>query len=83
VALIPDFVSVYYGRGIAPTRAMSAVASTLRITPKDGSMAYTIDGDLYRGEGPLTISMGPAILFVRPAGALIVAPRSDTMERTP
>ncbi len=83
VALIPDFVSVHSGKGIAPSRAMSAVASTLRITPKDASMSYTIDGDLYRCEGPLTISMGPPILFVRPAAALIVAPRSDTMERTP
>ncbi len=83
VALIPDFVPVHAGRGIAPSRAMSAVASTLRITPKDGSMSYTIDGDLYRGEGTLTISMGPPILFVRPAGALIVGSRSDTMVRTP
>lgn len=83
VALIPDFVSVYTGKGIAPSRAMSAVASTLRITPKDGSMAYTIDGDLYRCEGPLAISLGPSILFVRPAAALIVAPRSDTMVGTP
>ncbi len=83
VALIPDFVSVHAGKGIAPSRAMSAVASTLRITPQDGSMSYTIDGDLYRGEGPLTISIGPPILFVRPAGALIVDPRRDTMVRTP
>ncbi len=83
VTLIPDFVSVYTGKGIAPSRAMSAVASTLRIVPKDGAMAYTIDGDLYRAEGSLSISLGPPILFVRPAGALIVAARSDTMERTP
>lgn len=83
VALIPDFVSVYTGKGIAPSRAMSAVASTLRIVPKDGAMAYTIDGDLYRIEGALSISLGPPILFVRPAGALIAARRSDTMERTP
>jgi diacylglycerol kinase family enzyme len=83
VALIPDFVAVHTGKGIAPSRAMSAVASTLRIVPKDGAMAYTIDGDLYRAEGTLSISLGPPILFVRPAGALIVAARSDTMERTP
>jgi diacylglycerol kinase (ATP) len=83
VALIPDFVSVYAGRGIAPSHAMSAVASELRVIPKDGAMSYTIDGDLYRSEGPLTISIGPPIHFVRPGGALIVAPRSDTMARTP
>jgi diacylglycerol kinase (ATP) len=83
IAMIPDFVSVYVGRGMAPSRAMSAVASTLRITPKEGTMSYTIDGDLYRNEGPLVISMGPPLLFVRPAGALIVAPRSDTMVPTP
>ena len=64
--LIPEFWAVYQGRGIAPKRAFSAVASTLKITPKSGSMAYTIDGDLYQAEGPLTISVGPHIDFVRP-----------------
>lgn len=83
IAIIPDFISVHRGKGVAPSRAMSAVASTLRVTPKGGMMSYTIDGDLYRSEGPLTISLGPPILFVRPAGALIVAPRGDTMSGTP
>ncbi|HVY39046.1 MAG TPA: diacylglycerol kinase family protein [Polyangia bacterium] len=83
IAIIPDFVAVHRGKGVAPSRAMSAVASTLRVTPKGGTMSYTIDGDLYRSEGPLTISIGPPILFVRPAGALIVAPRGDTMAGTP
>ena len=83
VALIPDFVAVYAGRGIAPRHAMSAVASRLRVVPKDGTMAYTIDGDLYRADGPLDIAIGPPIRFVRPSGALIVAPRSDTMGGTP
>jgi len=64
--LIPDFWAVYQGRGISPKRSFSAVASTVKITPQAGSMAYTIDGDLYRGEGPLTISVGPHIDFVRP-----------------
>jgi len=63
--LIPEFPAVYQGRGISPRRAFSAVASTLKITPKSGSMAYTIDGDLYKGEGPLTISVGPHIDFVK------------------
>ena len=64
--LLPDFWPVYRGRGVSPKRSFSAVASTVTITPKAGSMAYTIDGDLYRGEGPLTISVGPHIDFVRP-----------------
>ena len=63
--LIPEFPAVYQGRGISPKRAFSAVASTLKITPKSGSMAYTIDGDIYKGEGPLTISVGPHIEFVK------------------
>ena len=65
VGLIPEFPAVHQGRGISPKRAFSAVASTLKITPKSGSMAYTIDGDLYKGEGPLTISVGPHIDFVK------------------
>jgi len=81
-ALIPDFWAVHAGRGIAPKRAFSAVASTLKIVPRAASMAYTIDGDLYKGEGELTISVGPHISFVKPPAALIVAPRRDTMNAT-
>jgi diacylglycerol kinase family enzyme len=79
LSLIPDFWAVHTGRGIAPKRAFSGVASTLDVVPTAASMAYTIDGDLYRGEGPLTISVGPAITFVKPVSALIVSPRKDTM----
>ncbi len=66
MGLMPDFWAVYRGRGVSPKRSFSAVASVIKIVPKDGSMAYTIDGDIYRGEGPLTISVGPHIDFVRP-----------------
>jgi diacylglycerol kinase family enzyme len=79
LSLLPDFWSVHTGRGIAPKRAFSGVASELEIVPTAGSMAYTIDGDLYRGDGPLSISVGPPIVFVKPASALIVSPRKDTM----
>jgi diacylglycerol kinase family enzyme len=74
--LIPEFPAVYRGRGISPKRAFSAVASTLKIIPKSGSMAYTIDGDIYKGEGPLTISVGPHVEFVKlPAVSMIGEPR--------
>jgi diacylglycerol kinase family enzyme len=71
--LIPDFLAVYQGRGVSPKRSFSAVASTIRIVPKSGTMAYTIDGDLYKGDGPLTISVGPHIDFVRPPGVSAIA----------
>jgi diacylglycerol kinase family enzyme len=80
LSLIPDFWSVHRGRGIAAKRAFSGVASALEVVPKTTSMAYTIDGDLYRGEGPLSISVGPPITFLKPVSALIVAPQKDTME---
>jgi len=79
LSLIPDFWAVHRGRGISAKRAFSGVASTLDVVPKAASMAYTIDGDLYRGEGPLSITVGPAITFVKPVSALIVSPRKDTM----
>ena len=82
VALIPDFWSVHAGRGIAPGHAFSAVASTLTITPKEENMPYTVDGDLYKAEGPLTIGLGPHVSFVKPDGALIGAAREDTMADT-
>jgi diacylglycerol kinase (ATP) len=66
IGLMPDFWAVWRGRGVSPKRSFSAVASVIKIVPKAGTMAYTIDGDLYRGEGPLTISVGPHIDFVRP-----------------
>jgi len=79
LALVPDLPAVHSGRGIPPTRAFSAVASTLELgpvtsragTPVDrkpvGEMSYTIDGDLYRApSATLRISLGPRIQFVRP-----------------
>jgi len=84
LALIPDFPAVHSGRGVSPSRAYSAVASTLDIEPVEDVMAYTIDGDLYRKDrvaGPLHISVGPAIDFVKPQRGLIRLARKDTMVR--
>src|SRR4029077_18292159 len=51
LALVADLAAVQRGRGIAPNRAFSAVASSLEITPvtapagtPSGQMSYTIDG---------------------------------------
>ena len=79
LSLAFDVVAVQNGRGIAPRRAFSAVASQMDIQPKNGSMAYTIDGDLYRTHEPVAISLGPHIDFLKPPSALIVRPRGDTM----
>jgi diacylglycerol kinase family enzyme len=88
LALVADLAAVHRGRGIAPKRAFSAVASSLEITPanREGEMSYTIDGDLYRApaSGTLRVSVGPRIQFVRPrnrarAAALLSAPAGDTM----
>jgi diacylglycerol kinase (ATP) len=85
LALVADLGAVQTGRGIAPARAFSAVASTLEITPMPPSlgsasneMSYTIDGDLYRtpASAGLRISVGPAIRFVRPRGLAGAAARA-------
>jgi hypothetical protein len=81
LSLIPDFPAVHAGRGVAPSRAFSAVASTLDIEPVEDVMAYTIDGDLYRKAGPLRISLGPAIDFIKPQRGLIRVGRNDTIGR--
>jgi diacylglycerol kinase family enzyme len=85
VALLPDLVGVYRGKGIAPRRAFSAVASRVDIVARDGGgMSYTIDGDLYHSpSAELSITLGPAVALVKPPRALIVAPRGDTMAATP
>jgi diacylglycerol kinase (ATP) len=85
LALVADLGAVQAGRGIAPARAFSAVASTLEIAPMStpfgspvSEMSYTIDGDLYRtpGTASLRITVGPRIRFVRPdparAGGLAI-----------
>jgi diacylglycerol kinase family enzyme len=74
-----DVMAVRNGRGISARRAFSAVASEMHLQSKNGSMAYTIDGDLYRTQEPVAISLGPHIDFLKPASALIVRPRGDTM----
>ena len=75
----PRRVAVQRGRGISTKRAFSAVASQMDVHSTNGSMAYTIDGDLYRTQEPVAISLGPPIVFLKPPSALIVRPRGDTM----
>jgi diacylglycerol kinase (ATP) len=81
LALIQDIMAVRAGRGVSPSRAYSVVASTLDIEPAEKVMAYTIDGDLYRRTGPLRISVGPAIDFIKPQTGLIRVARNDTIGR--
>jgi hypothetical protein len=66
VALAGDLVPVHRGRGIAPARAWSALATRLVIEPDEPNSGYTIDGDLYRVQGRLEVGMGPALRFVMP-----------------
>jgi diacylglycerol kinase (ATP) len=66
LALFPDVIAVKTGRGVSPSRAYSAVASSLDIEPADPETSYTIDGDLYRTAGPLHIAVGPALDIVDP-----------------
>lgn len=67
LALALDVVAVRTGRGISPRHALSAVATSVDIQPDDGApWGYTVDGDLYRHEGPLSITLGPAVDLVRP-----------------
>jgi len=82
LSLALDLWAVHRGRGIAAQRAYSAVASLMEVHSNDGAMSYTIDGDLYRTQAPLSISLGPQIAFVKPPSALIVRGRGDTMVAT-
>lgn len=67
-ALASDLLSVHRGRGIAPSRALSTVASHLQIRPLEPDAPYTIDGDIYRVQGSLEIRVGPRVAFVDPHG---------------
>jgi diacylglycerol kinase family enzyme len=61
-----DLRAVRQGRGISPRRAWSAVATRLVIEPDEPETLYTVDGDLYRARGNLSVELGPALSFVRP-----------------
>jgi diacylglycerol kinase (ATP) len=61
-----DLPAVRQGRGISPRRAWSAVATRLVIEPDEPETQYTVDGDLYRARGSLTVELGPALSFARP-----------------
>jgi diacylglycerol kinase family enzyme len=69
--ILLDVPAVFAGRGMSPARADSAIARSLRLEPDPSAapMPYTIDGDLYRREGPLDVVLGPVIRFVRPPSA--------------
>jgi diacylglycerol kinase family enzyme len=66
LALARDLWAVRTGRGISSKRAWSGVASQMRIEPGAGHDQYTIDGDLYRQAGALTLSLGPTVRFFKP-----------------
>jgi diacylglycerol kinase family enzyme len=68
VALARDLVAVHRGRGVAPSRAWSGIASDLSIECENPATesSYTIDGDLYRFRGRIDVRLGPQIAFVKP-----------------
>ncbi len=66
LALTLDLAAVRQGRGISPRRAWSEVATHIVIEPDGPETLYTVDGDLYRARGNLTIELGPELSFVRP-----------------
>lgn len=66
VALLADLLPVQFGQGIAASRADSRLATWVRLEPDRPGMAYTIDGDMYRSQGPLDLRIGPVLRLVRP-----------------
>ncbi len=61
-----DAPAVHDGRGLSPKRAAAHLVSNLSIEAEAGPMLYTVDGDLYRHDGPLQIVLGPRLSLVRP-----------------
>jgi hypothetical protein len=66
LALTLDLAAVHQGRGISPRRAWSELATRMVIEADAPETLYTVDGDLYRARGNLTIELGPELSFVRP-----------------
>ena len=69
LSLARDLWAVQRGRGVSEQRAFSTVASSMDVHSKNGAMAYTIDGDLYRTQDR---SRSPS---VRPSSSSDLPPR--------
>ncbi|MBC8132840.1 MAG: hypothetical protein H7X95_07650 [Deltaproteobacteria bacterium] len=65
-ALVSDLMAVRTGRGISPTHALSTAACDLEIRPLERDTPYTIDGDIYRAQDSLLITLGPKLAIVDP-----------------
>jgi diacylglycerol kinase (ATP) len=68
LALLLDVLDVRLGRGLSPKRATSFVATQLTIAPDAPESTYTLDGDLYTHQGPLTVQVGPVLNVIKPSG---------------
>jgi len=67
LSLLLDVLDVRLGRGLSPKRATSFVATHLAIAPDSPESTYTLDGDLYTHQGPLTVQIGPVLNLLRPS----------------
>ena len=65
VSLSLDLAPVHRGSGISPKRAYSVLGRSLRVEPAAGGCVYTIDGDLYRSKGAISVDLGPSIGFFK------------------
>ncbi len=62
VSLGLDLPGVHRGVGLHPKRAHVGLGRSLRIEPANGAgCLYTVDGDLYRKNGPVSVELGPAL----------------------
>lgn len=67
LALALDVLRVRLGLGVAKRRADNLVGSELCLEPLPGQpLAYTVDGDVYKAEGPLAVRVGPRLQLVLP-----------------
>lgn len=67
--LFMNVPAVLCGRGVSPKRALSFVAQKVVIEPDAPEMTYTLDGDMYKSQGPLIVEMGPPLEIVKPSGS--------------
>jgi diacylglycerol kinase family enzyme len=63
VGLSLDLAPVHRGQGISPKRAYSGLGRSMRVEATTGDCAYTVDGDLYRSRGAISVDLGPTINF--------------------
>lgn len=63
-ALLRELPKIYRGQPITRSLGFDPLSRKVEISTQDGTVAYALDGDVYRAVSPLNVGVGPKIEIV-------------------